>query len=239
MAVAIRGTKDKAKEVNAIKRELLYTGRGEWLNHRLDKELLKKVIEAVTVVNEVAARELQRRINKKVTSMLSDFVPASLLNAYRKHPEAFTPHPGFLFTCTQVYGSHTMWATPSLPVYLPQFSEMDALRERKPAETEQTEVLVGQWMARQERVAAEQAKLANAFASCGTQLALLNYDPAMWRIYVQLMQESDKARAALRDRMKKDKQKKNEISKRKAAAAAEVRRKLAEDEKNRAFKGTE
>lgn len=239
MAVAVKGTGQKAREVSEIKRDLIMKGKGDTLNLSLRKDLLKRTIEVISSVNEVAYRRFQSDLNNKVTKVLSGLIPAELRRSYKLHPEAFTPHPGFMYTTTSMAGARTIWVVPDLPVYLPQFTEMDTMREKRPAETEAIDRFVDAVIARKERLESEQAKLATSFASCRTQLALLNLNPAYWRVYAQLLEEEERAKRAIAYEKKEKADAKAKLAKRKAATLAAVRKKIAEDEKSRTFSGSE
>jgi hypothetical protein len=116
---------------------------------------------------------------------------------------------------------------------------MEVLRERRPAEMESLDRLVDLVASRKEKLEAMQAKLATSFASCRTQLALLNLNPSYYRVYAQLLLEEETAKRVERYQKAERAKAQAKLNKRKAATLAEVRKKLAQDEKDRAFSGAQ
>lgn len=98
------------------------------LNDLIGQHNMQTIID-LSVQRETRKADIYKEfINKRITSLLKPFIPASLMRLWAEYPSAFFVGPGFLYKAGAEYGGGLLfWAIPNLPYYIAQGQEMDIL----------------------------------------------------------------------------------------------------------------
>ncbi|MEG0578597.1 MAG: hypothetical protein RR490_01635, partial [Niameybacter sp.] len=103
---------------------------------------------------------------------------------------AFNTHPGFMWICPPMYGSHKLWVNPDIPYYFEQFTELKALEQRySPEQLSGVHRLVDKYVNALVLLAKREAGLAIKLTHVDTMEDLLNFDPDMYEFIVELRKE--------------------------------------------------
>lgn len=78
----------------------------------------------------------ERYINRKFARMLRPYIPTMVKACYRKYPGVVKEHPGFLYNTFSRPETLSFWATPKIPAFLKQGTEIDLLMEQPTADLE-------------------------------------------------------------------------------------------------------
>ena len=94
---------------------------------------LTELIKILTKSLVMATRKYEGWINKRLARWLRPFIPMIIRNCYYKYPQSVIKCPGFLYKASEEYGEgEQIWATPNIPYYIPQGTELDLLKKHKP-----------------------------------------------------------------------------------------------------------
>lgn len=103
------------------------------LTNEIPKTELKELIGMLTQEHSRMVERCRSYIDRRLTTLLSPFIPRGLRVCAVKYPRSIKRSPGFLYVASQEYGEGKMlWVTPDIPDYLEQGTEQRMLREAKP-----------------------------------------------------------------------------------------------------------
>jgi hypothetical protein len=126
--------------------------------------------------------EQKRLINKKITILLESILPNRILTARKVCGDApFVIHPGFIWKTGKNFGNRSMWVTPDVPYYFPQFTEQKEIEQWKnPYDVEQVHRAVMKYYDMAEKLDVRETSIAIKLASVNSFDDLINYDPEVF-----------------------------------------------------------
>lgn len=102
------------------------------LNDPIGNEKIKLLVSSLVKEHTRMIDKYSTYINKRLTTLLSPFIPRRLRICKNLYPDSIRPCPGFLYKASEEYGAGlTFWAMPNIPYYFTQNTEQKVLMEHK------------------------------------------------------------------------------------------------------------
>lgn len=99
----------------------------------LNKDQLKRLVYLLTEKQRRLMEKHEAFINKRLTRLLSPFVPFRIKRCRFFHPEVIRLSKGFMYQASKEFGQgKTFWVTPNIPAYFKQGEELELLRRERP-----------------------------------------------------------------------------------------------------------
>lgn len=102
------------------------------LSQPISTEHMKRLVYLLSKKHIDLINKYHTYITKRIEVLLSALTPITLRRAFKKYPQAFIVHPGFMYKASKKYGNGIMfWVTPHIPYYIAQGKEVEALKKEK------------------------------------------------------------------------------------------------------------
>lgn len=102
------------------------------LSDPIGNERIKLLVSSLVKEHTKMVDKYSTYINKRLTTLLSPFIPRRLRICKSLYPDSIRPCPGFLYKASEEYGAGlTFWAMPNIPYYFAQNTEQKVLMEHK------------------------------------------------------------------------------------------------------------
>lgn len=102
------------------------------LSYQIEAENIKLLISLLVREHTRMIEKYEAYINKRLTNLLSPFIPIALRRCKKLYPDSIRICPGFLYKASDDYGQgYTFWAEPDIPYYFIQNTEQKILIENK------------------------------------------------------------------------------------------------------------
>lgn len=162
----------------------------------------KLIIPYETERARAKIKDQKRLINKKITILLESILPNRILTARQVCGDApFVIHPGFIWKTGKNFGNRSMWVTPNVPYFFPQFTEQKEIEQWKnPYDVEQVHRAVMKYYNMTEKLNVRETSIAIKLASVNSFDDLINYDPEVFcYIYEKFANDKLEEAKAARD----------------------------------------
>lgn len=102
------------------------------LENEFKQEHKTLLIELLTAEHKRMLEKCSQYITSRISTLLRPLIPQALRNCYKKWPNCFKRHPGFMYMASREYGeSKQFWIVPKIPYFFTQGTEMEVLREHR------------------------------------------------------------------------------------------------------------
>lgn len=102
------------------------------LSQPISTEHMKRLVYLLSKKHIDLINKYHSYITKRIEVLLSALTPITLRRAFKRYPQAFIVHPGFMYKASKKYGNGIMfWVTPHIPYYIAQGKEVEALKKEK------------------------------------------------------------------------------------------------------------
>ena len=102
------------------------------LSDPIGNEKIKLLVSSLVKEHTKMVDKYSTYINKRLTTLISPFIPRRLRVCESLYPNSIRPCPGFLYKASEEYGAGlTFWAMPDIPYYFAQNTEQKILMEHK------------------------------------------------------------------------------------------------------------
>lgn len=99
----------------------------------ITKDQLKRLVYLLTEKQRQVMENHEAFINRRLTRLLSPFIPYRIKRCKLFHPEVIRMSKGFMYQASKEFGQgKTFWATPNIPAYFKQGEELELLRRERP-----------------------------------------------------------------------------------------------------------
>ena len=200
--------KDKVEQLTNARKEFKATYKQlkiEYARQAMNQNILDlslaipkaQLRQLVTLLTEPYRKRRDKNAdfaNKSIASLLIARMPRCIKNSFRYHPQTIHLCPGFLYQASEEYGeSKTFWATPDIPYFHRQGTEMDYLMTNYGHCLYYIDKAVLRWHKASEKLDYKEVRYASILAQQlqkGTYLELLQYN-AVWfhRLFVEIEKE--------------------------------------------------
>lgn len=146
----------------------------------VSKDQLKQLVLLHTAKQRKLMENHEAFINKRLTSLLSPFIPYRIKRCRHFHPHVIRVSPGFMYQASQEYGQGKLfWATPDIPAYFNQGEEIKLLREHRAEFLVQVDKAVAWYNRAKSELSQRELAIATKLLSLheGTWYALLKLNP--------------------------------------------------------------
>lgn len=117
------------------------------LHRVITDEEMQKLVELVAEPVHRFVMYQENYINRRFAKMLRPYIPSLLKACYRKYPGVVREHPGFLYQTFSRPQTLSFWATPKIPAYFKQGTEIGMLMEQSIGDLEMTDYAIEKYHA--------------------------------------------------------------------------------------------
>lgn len=176
--------RQKRESIADLKRRILMADNLSFsIYDEVPDEELRNLILMLTEERWAVAEKYRAFIDRRISRYLEILTPIKLRREYAMHPQAFVAHPGFLYIVASEDGSGpSIWVTPKVPYYLPQFTENEALRER--FKLSPVDYAVKRFYAIRSEIVGKEIEYATKLRHVKTYQHLLNINPT-WLVKIK------------------------------------------------------
>lgn len=160
---AWRASREKFSAIRARKTEIQRKALAQSnvrLTDTLDPALLRRLICLLTSEYTSLINKYSEFINRRLTIILWSMTPRLVRNCYRRFPISMKTHPGFMYIANHYSEGYTFWATPDIPYYFEQGTEMQELIAQKPQFLRSIDVAVQRYTTYQKELREKEIKYA-------------------------------------------------------------------------------